>query len=386
MDDEEKSSDAIGAELLAWLKPRTPEIEDAVVARILDSELGAAVDDNGLAELRPAVTEAVNMLVAAIEQDEGWTPTVPPVVAELIQLAARNGAPLEGVLRGFSIVSTGFMEFLADGFTDRERAQEVLRHGVHLQTMNNDRLMAAFAAVYEEEMERLRRTAAHDLALRVRGVLDGDLAESADLGYDLDAWHTGLVAVGAKADVACQGLAQHLGCEVLSVPGAGGKIWAWLGSTRRIAFDRLSRAAASALAESVSLAVGEPHKGIEGWRLTHREAQLALAVMLRMPGQRMTRCSDVVLPAAVMGDETLEQVLMDAYLKPLREHRNGKALRQTLRTYLTVNGNIASTAASLGVDRHTVRRRLQKIEEAIDRPLDDCRAELEVALHIEVPL
>jgi PucR C-terminal helix-turn-helix domain/GGDEF-like domain len=383
MDDEEKPSDAIGAELLAWLKPRRPEIEDAIVARILDSEIGAAVDEKGLAELRPAMAGAVSMLVAAIEEEEDWVPTLPPAVVEPIQLAARYGAPMEGILRGFSIVSTGFMEFLAEGFTDRERAQEVLRHGVRLQTMNNDRLMAAFAAVYEEEMERLRRTAAHDLALRVRGLLDGDPAESADLGYDLDAWHTGLVAIGAKADVACQGLAQRLGCEVLSMPGAGGKVWAWLGSTRRIAFDRLSRAAASALAESVSLAVGEPRKGIEGWRLTHREAELALAVVLRTPGQRVTRCSDVVLPAAVMGDETLERVLVDAFLKPLREHRNGSALSQTLRTYLGVNGNIASTAASLGVDRHTVRRRLRKIEEAIDRPLDECRAQLEVALHIE---
>jgi len=382
-DDGGNSSDAIEGELLAWLKSCAPEIEDAIIASIFDSELGAAVEDLDPAELRPAVAESVSMFFAVAEQRENWTPAVAPAVAHLIQISARSGAPLEGILRGYSIVLTTFMEFLVEKLSDQPWASEALRHAVSMQTMHSDRLMGAFAAVYEEEMERLSRSAAHDLALRVQRLLAGEPVESVDLGYNLDAWHIGLVAVGAKAEVACQNLAQRLGCDVLYVPEASGRTWAWLGSAQSIAFDRLTQGTASTIGDSVSLAVGEPRRGADGWRLTHQEAQLALAVMLRMPRQRVTRCSDVALSAAVMGDETLERALVDAYLKPLHEHSNGRALRKTLRTYLNVNGNIASTAASLGVDRHTVRRRLRKVEEAIDRPLDTCRAELEVALHIE---
>ena len=57
----------------------------------------------------------------------------------------------------------------------------------------------------------------------------------------------------------------------------------------------------------VSVAVGEPRSGLDGWRLTHREAQAAQEVMLRKP-QRLTRARDVILLAAVLRDEALDQV------------------------------------------------------------------------------
>jgi len=79
----------------------------------------------------------------------------------------------------------------------------------------------------------------------------------------------------------------------------------------------------------------------------------------------------------------MKAVLLDAYLAPLGSGRDGAVLRDTLRTYFASGGNAASAAASLGVDRHTVQRRLRKVEEAIGRTLDTCRAELEVALRVE---
>ena len=167
------------------------------------------------------------------------------------------------------------------------------------------------------------------------------------------------------------------------VPQLADTTWVWLGARQRISFDKLSQVALSRLGESVSFAVGEARRGVDGWRLTHQEAQLALGVMGRESPQRLTRCSNVMLLAAVMRDETIAGFFADIYVKPLRERTDGVALCQTLRAYLAVNGNIASAAASLGVDRHTVRRRLRKAEEAIDRPLDACRAELDVALRLE---
>lgn len=74
-------------------------------------------------------------------------------------------------------------------------------------------------------------------------------------------------------------------------------------------------ATASSVAESVSLAVGEMRQGIDGWRLTHLEAQTALVVMLRRP-QRLVRGSDVALAAAAMHDDTMRRSLMDVYLGP----------------------------------------------------------------------
>ena len=46
----------------------------------------------------------------------------------------------------------------------------------------------------------------------------------------------------------------------------------------------------------VSSAIGEPGKGLDGWRLTHRQAQAAMRIALRRP-QRLTRYADVALLA-----------------------------------------------------------------------------------------
>lgn len=75
--------------------------------------------------------------------------------------------------------------------------------------------------------------------------------------------------------------------------------------------------------------------------------------------------------------------LRTLYLAPLeRERDNGKVARETLRAYFAASRHISSTAAALGVNRHTVASRLQAIEETLGRSLDTCAASLEAALHL----
>ena len=57
--------------------------------------------------------------------------------------------------------------------------------------------------------------------------------------------------------------------------------------------------------------------------------------------------------------------------------------RKTLRAYFAAGRNAATAAAALGVDRHTVERRLNSIETRLGRQLHTCHAELEVALRLE---
>jgi DNA-binding PucR family transcriptional regulator len=133
----------------------------------------------------------------------------------------------------------------------------------------------------------------------------------------------------------------------------------------------------------VTLAVGEPRRGLEGWRLTHHEAQAARQVMLRRP-RPLSRASDVVLLAAVLRDELLARSLRETYLSPLDGHGDsGAVLRETLRAYFAAGFNAATAAAALEVDRHTVQRRLRKVEEFLGRLLHSCHAEIEVALSLE---
>jgi DNA-binding PucR family transcriptional regulator len=122
--------------------------------------------------------------------------------------------------------------------------------------------------------------------------------------------------------------------------------------------------------------------GIDGWRLTHRQAQAALLVAQRRP-QMLTRYADVSLIAAVLSDRELERSLVAVHLAPLDGQKDSVVSRETLRAYFAAGCNAATAAAALRVDRHTVERRLHAIETRLGRLLNTCRAELEVALRVE---
>ncbi len=249
-------------------------------------------------------------------------------------------------------------------------------------SQQSDNVIMAFTNVYVSEVARLERSSTQRLAEGIQRLLAGEPPRKGELDYDLDAWHLGVIASGKAPELSVQRLAEELGCRLLLVPRGPNTIWAWLGARRSVSITEFERLAASKLGTAVSFAFGEPREGIDGWRLTHQEAQLALTVLLR-GSERLVRCSDVALLAAAARDETTARFLLDAYLQPIERSKDGDTLKRTLRSYLTADCNAASAAAALGVDRHTVQRRLGKIEESLGRPLRSCRAELEVALRVD---
>ena len=380
-DQEADSLDALRGELLARLQSRSPEVEEAIVARGLELDPVVNAEPEGLAGLRATASETVDLIAAVIEQGESWTPSLPPAVAAQIRYLARNGVALDVIMRGYYATTSVCLEFLTEEIA--ELPEDALPYLVGIQSQHGDQLMSAVSAEYESEMARLDRSPnSQRLAERVQRLLDGQPVDTAELDYDLEAWHLGIIAVGSAAEQAVRSLAERLGCQLLLLPRNAETVWAWLGARRDIPFAELKRLVSTTVDASVCLAVGEPRPGVDGWRLTHKEAQTALEVMLHKP-QRLVRGSDVVLLAAVMRDDTMRKSLIDTYLGPLDERKDSLVLRQTLRTYFATGCNAASAAASLGVDRHTVQRRLRKVEESIGRPLDTCRTELDVVLRVE---
>lgn len=376
----EESLEPILLEIADRLRRRAPEIKKALITRFHDLSESLEVTAEIEYLVPTTANEVVDYMISAIEQGESWQLSLPPTVLTMLRQAARDGVPLDEMLRIYSGCYNLMSEFLTQEVVHVPR--ETLRYMLAVQNQYADRMISAVSAEYLSETERLDRSPTRRLAERVQQLLAGMPADTDGLGYDLDDWHIGLIGVGAKVDLVVRGLAEKLGCKPLVVPRGADTVWAWLGARRSIPFTELERHSSSTSAPPVSLAVGESRRGLEGWRMTHREAQLALTVMLREPGP-LIRCTDVLLPAAVMRDDATARFLLDAYLGPLDRRKDADVLKQTLRTYFDLGGNAASAAASLGVDRHTVQRRLRRAEESIGRPLDTCRAELEVALRVE---
>lgn len=382
-DGQPDSLTTIRIELVARLRGRLTEIEDAIFARArtLAESIGEE-DPEYVAGLRATVSEALDFALVHIEEGEEWTGPIPSTAAEQARRSARAGVRLDTVLRRYAAGDRLLGDFIMD--EDDRFPSQALRKVLRVHGPQVDRLMAAVATEYMDEVARMRRSPTQRLAERVQRLVAGESpADIGGLDYTFDAWHLGMIVKGGKAEACVRAIAAGLGSQVLVVPKGDGIVWAWLGSRRLLAAPDLEGLLSDGVAGDASLAVGEPRHGLDGWRLTHREAQAAQEVVLRKP-QRLTRARDVTLIAAVLRDDALAKSLFETYLAPLEGHGDsGAVMRETLRAYFSAGSNAATAAAALGVDRHTVQRRLRKVEEALGRLLPDCHPELVVALSLE---
>ncbi len=375
------------AGLVGRLGARRKEIVGAVVAVVCDVVPDPMQERDPLYAVgqRAAVAAAVDYWLTGIARGEGQRVPIPAAVIEQAHRAARGGVSLATVLRRYVAGYGRLEDFVLQEavHSDVQGAKTVLGRVLRAHALLFDRMVAAIEVEFTDESERVTRSGEQHRAVLVRALLAGSPVEADELGYELDAWHLGIIATGARAAQVVNGLAAALDRESLSVPQGDGVVWAWLGGPRRLATAEIERSLSSEKLAGASLAAGEPGRGTDGWRLTHRLAQAALLVAQRVP-QSLTRYADVALLAMALRDEVLARTLVNSYLAPLDSSRRGAApLRETVRAYLYAEQKVSSAATTLAVSRSTVRSRLRTIEKRLGRLLPTCLAELEVALRLE---
>jgi len=403
------------AVVVARLRARRDEIVRELYARVRTGGLAGPGDEGAeyVDGFRATVAAAVDYVLTGIERGEDWAGPIPVVAAEQAHRAARAGVPLNTVLRRYMAGHTLFEQFVMDeadrgdgqdrmSAAEHESFRVALRGALRVQAAVLDRLLEQIAQEYGDELQRIGRSPEQRRAERVRGLLRGGVDE-AGLDYEIeDRWHLGAIAVGVGAAQAVRELAMRADRRLLSVAQGERTVWAWLGSRERFVVGEVERAivgvggpghhpVGSHPPEGVVLALGEPARDLEGWRLTHQQARAALVVALRRPSgsgsgpgsesRAVTRYADVALLASALKDELLYRALLDMYIAPLEDARGGgRMLRETLRAYIAAECSVSSTAAALGVARKTVAGRLRTIEERLGRSLPPCPAELQVAL------
>lgn len=376
--------------IAAALRERRGEIERLIATRVFAiSEPPETTDPEYVEGLRSALGAALEFAFEAVQRGEQRAPDVPTLLLAQARMAARNGVSLDTVLRryfaGYSLVLGFILEEAGTSPAAVASLLPILRG--HAAVF--DRLVEAVSEEHGREAAVLLRSTAERRADRVRRLLAGEPIDAEELGYDLDRFHLGLAGAGPDIAPAIRRLAADISASTLMIPRPEARMWAWLGSRRPFEredlIDLLDRAAAELSSDGL-LAFGDPDGGPDGWRLTHRQALAALPMAGRL-GRSVVCYADVGLLASVSADGLLLESLQRSYLAPLSQGRDGgEALRQTLRVYLRIGRNITSAAAALGVSRETVRKRLQVAEERIGRSLDECAAELELALRVEESL
>ncbi len=382
---QKESPQAIRAELTSRLRTRVPEIEQTIFTRIssLSKVNGGSNGPVYEVDLRRAVMEALSYGLEGIEKGKELPVSSPPETARQARRAAREGVRLDTMLRCYVAGNKLLEEFVvaeADGISSQLLCQILSDQGPRF-----DRLMELAAAEYEDELQQIERSAVQKQADRIMSFLKGGSSlRPVDVDYDFDQWHVGVILAGRGGEMAIRVLVEQLGCGLLKVVPDHETVWAWIGSRRRLDIAELARLLGEDLPSDTLVAIGEPRKGLNGWRQTFREAQIALQVVFYQPLQT-TRCRDVILVSAVLRDPFLTASLIDTYLAPLAEGRGdiGKILRRTLRAYFEADGNAASAASALGVARNTVERHIRRVEAKLGQNLASCSAQMQVALHAE---
>jgi PucR C-terminal helix-turn-helix domain len=367
------------AAVLDYLHERRPAIQSAVLLAVYEVNADATMRDadyeEGLRTTIAAVIEYSLRCLAGLSDG-----LIPAEAVAQVQRAVQRGVSIEIVLMRYIAAHGQLSEFTMDA------ANEVDLPSLRELGKRQDELLRtltfAVAQEYRLEQQRQCKSVNQHRLEAVRNLLAGRRLDT-DLNYGVeDTWHTGLIAAGDSDGIArtLTAIASLHNCRLLSVSLGSETVWAWLGRRKESNVEIHE----SDLGDGVlSVAAGDSAYGLDGWRLTHDEAQAARHVALHR-GARIVRYADVLLDAAVLRDEAVSLALTRAFLAPLDTLRmSGDVARSTLTSYLECQRNIAKTASALGVMRKTVENRLREIEKSLGRPLSGCLAELEVALRLE---
>lgn len=377
--------EAVRIGVVEQLRSRLSEIELSIFAHIcaiVDDPTGTD-DAEYKVGLRKTVTAVVEYGLVGIELGKQGRDSIPSVAVVQVHRAARLGVELETVLRRYIAGYKLFGEYVTRGVENLSVENGTVAHIVSVQVSLLEHLIVSIAGEYKYEIQRVASSREHRRAELARHLLAGRDMDASDLNYDFDGWHLGIIAKGIGAGQVVRRLAAERGWRLLALPYGDDTVWAWLGGFRRCTASDIERVLSGKWPASVSLAVGEPAKDVQGWRLTHRQAQAALRVALRR-SDRFTKYVDVALLAAVLQDDVLARSLAEIYLSPLGLHKDaGTTRRRTLRAYLDAHQNASQAAVILKVTRQTVENRLRAIEDALGRPRQAWLTDLAIALRME---
>lgn len=372
------------------------------VQAVIEAAIPALQADESATLLRASVRENVDTMTRALADGQATDSIDAPAAAvDYARTLAQQDVPATLLIRAYRVGQARYL---------RRCMEELLSHtpGDHLEglaaleMMENvstyiDRVVEQVLTAFGEARDDWLRDRSAVQAMRVRDLLRNrplDLgATEHALGYRLDQHHLGIVGWvdgPAPAD-GLERVRRVIGSVTrdvdrsatsLVVPADDTSAWAWIPSRQTLARSEVLHAA-TALEPTVSLAVGEPARGIDGFRRSHRQAMSARSVALAAGQQRspVTPFVDVAPIAMLCADlesarawihETLGELAIDTT-------RNA-GLRETAHVFLQTGCSYTATAEQLFLHRNTAQYRVRKAEEVRGRPLREGRLDVELAL------
>ena len=355
--------------------------------------------DDEVRRLMVASTESnlaaiLDMLTLAIGLDDI---TVPPAAAEYARRFAQHDLSLEALLRAYRLGEHMFVQWTMTLLTELNPPTDVaLATAARIADLVNgyiDQVIEGLIDIYESERRRWDARTDAARAAQVRAVLDADDLDVASaeqmLGVSLRGWQQfavlwtppGSRVPGAVLRAGTALVAAATGKTPMTVEVDDYSRWVWISSAGKPVLDTEGLVRDLRAHPNLSVALGDPATGLEGFRQTCRDAQRARTVALATRTHGLTGYADVALSALFTDRVPAVQEWASRVLGGLMAEDEAAArLRETVRAFLDARGSYTDAAARLHVHKNTVHYRVRKAEELLGHPLAERRLDIEVAL------
>lgn len=344
-------------------------------------------DDPAVAEAETdSIVSAVTSIVDGLSSGRRPPERAPDAALREARIVAQAGIDLHSLLRTYRLGQSTMWNFILEEavrlIDSDERRVAVLKQASDYHFAWNDKVMASVIEAYQLEytayflrsQDRKRRAAVSD-------ILRGLPADIERLDYNLRTSHLAVVAWGRSAEANISSLAVALGAQLLMVSGTSDTRLGWFGAAS-LAGDLDDTFKAISAMPDTCLAMGEVGRGVEGFRLSHRQAWQAYRISRLRPG-KVIRYRDVALEALVLRDHQAARDFIERELGALQEDgKRSDVLLSTLTAYFESGQNAAATAQSIFVHERTVAYRLRSIEAKLGLTIASRRDELAVAMRL----
>ena len=313
---------------------------------------------------------------------------------EFAALVARLGIPLAELERSYWVgverLWQDWFDLCRSSSSDSQGELPDLLGGSTSQLFGYvDQVLAKVVRRYTEVSDEMSATSEDRRRELVLRLLDGDVADPSELllGYRIRATHVGLLfSSGSRREVtrALTEMRERSGASgVLLVQSDAGTWFGWLGYHDGVNPGRLDVLRRTATGLGSLVAIGEPGRGLPGFRRTHQTARRTARLRPTLHRPPSCLCArDLRLETLLLENpEAARGFVSDELGELANGTERAQRIRETLLTWLAV-GSQAKAAAELGVHENTVRMRVRVAAEELGSALAERRTELLVALRL----
>lgn len=380
------------SERVDWWVDRTvrgiqEEVPEVALRPGLAQQLDEAVRENWLSFLRQLPRSRMEFVFV-------------PGAERIARESAQTALPLEALNRIYRIAQQSTWSYVTDlvGSVDDSRAEraDLLIFLWERASAWIDRAINETSRVYHESRRRIDISRNALWLEAVTRILAGEALDSRWIsselgGYSLSGHHTAFVLATDDQEADTESLEEsyrHLAGELrlsqpLVVRPGGRRLWMWAATTRPLSVDAHDVSMDGPM-RSIRVAVGPSRPGRSGFVSSHNQSLRMLNVL--HPDKRgLFLYSRYELLALLGCDEEVDGFVRRTLGDLLNPEEHEARLRQTVATYLALDGSADRTAAALSVHRNTVRYRLQQAGALLGDRLSVTSSDVALALmHLDL--